>query len=57
MLLEHWGVQISIIIAGPVAPMGDGRSDFPLVLELLLGRLNADPIMQLKSEMPLPVYQ
>ena len=26
-------------IAGPAAPLGGGRSDCPLVLELLLGRL------------------
>ena len=32
-------------IAGPAAPLGGGRSDCPLVLELLLGRLNADPII------------
>ena len=36
----HW-----FNIAGPAAPLGGGRSDFsPLVLELMLGQLNADPI-------------
>ena len=34
----HW-----FNIAGPAAPLGGGRSDCPLVLELLLGRLSRRP--------------
>ena len=36
--------KLGVNVAGPAAPLGGGRSDCPLVLELLLGRLNADPI-------------
>ena len=37
-------------IAGPAAPLGGtGWSDSPLVLELMLGRLNADPINSKKQ--------